>query len=427
MQSNIRNSRELWRRGQPTTKRPDVKRVARPAAQRPAPPAAPKLEASVAACRLQRATRALLARRSQQQLANVAHLLASKRREVRQVARPPVTRKGLLPPPQHASSGTSTLGMQDWGGGGGICGWDEVLGGSSLASRSEEEIQLEERLQELQRVVASERWRLEEAQRKTDDVVDHVLSGPSVAKRMAHGGTSCDLGAAQEPTSVSLPALPELPWLEDDGDAAHVLHDRHRGEPVGRSGQQAPISMAAVGYATSAQMPRSSLDEFRSLEHECSRQLTSPVRSDSAGALTDPESPFREAPPLQERYQETHSPQSSAAEERLVSPSTSLAQCPTVILYPNASVADIDSDAGGMVRTVLSCRIDRPLRAADTSSTEEESFQNFSIHGDHKFTTIKGAELGYKCGVLATGKSLVFNGEDRRELITRELNTTDAK
>ena len=46
---------------------------------------------------------------------------------------------------------------------------------------------------------------------------------------------------------------------------------------------------------------------------------------------------------------------------------------------------------------------------------------------DEKFDAVTGVELGYKCGVLATGKALVFNKNGRRELVTRELNTTTAR
>ena len=43
------------------------------------------------------------------------------------------------------------------------------------------------------------------------------------------------------------------------------------------------------------------------------------------------------------------------------------------------------------------------------------------------FAVVKGASLGYVCGVVASGKALVFNADGRRELQTNDLNTTDVR
>ncbi|GAB1600886.1 reelin [Argonauta hians] len=53
-----------------------------------------------------------------------------------------------------------------------------------------------------------------------------------------------------------------------------------------------------------------------------------------------------------------------------------------------------------------------------------EMFVSPSVIQSSSQLDIKGAELNYKCGVLSTGKSLVFNKDGRRELVTTDMNTT---
>ncbi|XP_048477405.1 reelin-like, partial [Rhincodon typus] len=56
-----------------------------------------------------------------------------------------------------------------------------------------------------------------------------------------------------------------------------------------------------------------------------------------------------------------------------------------------------------------------------------ESFSSSRLSSYHNFHTIRGAELGFGCGVLSSGKALVFNKEGRRELITSFLDSTLAR
>ncbi|XP_051890268.1 reelin isoform X1 [Pristis pectinata] len=56
-----------------------------------------------------------------------------------------------------------------------------------------------------------------------------------------------------------------------------------------------------------------------------------------------------------------------------------------------------------------------------------ESFSSSRLSSYHNFHSIRGAELGFGCGVLSSGKALVFNKEGRRELITSFLDSTSAR
>lgn len=56
-----------------------------------------------------------------------------------------------------------------------------------------------------------------------------------------------------------------------------------------------------------------------------------------------------------------------------------------------------------------------------------EMFATPTVLTSSAYLSIKGAELSYNCGVVSTGKSLVFNKDGRRELVTTDMNTTNVK
>ena len=56
-----------------------------------------------------------------------------------------------------------------------------------------------------------------------------------------------------------------------------------------------------------------------------------------------------------------------------------------------------------------------------------EMFTTPNVLTSSAYLSIKGAELSYNCGVVSTGKSLVFNKDGRRELVTTDVNTTNVK
>ena len=43
------------------------------------------------------------------------------------------------------------------------------------------------------------------------------------------------------------------------------------------------------------------------------------------------------------------------------------------------------------------------------------------------FPIVNGGSLGYRCGVIGSGKAVVFHKEGPRLLETMDLNTTEAK
>ncbi|XP_005995356.1 reelin isoform X2 [Latimeria chalumnae] len=56
-----------------------------------------------------------------------------------------------------------------------------------------------------------------------------------------------------------------------------------------------------------------------------------------------------------------------------------------------------------------------------------ESFVNSRLSSYHNFHSIRGAEVSFGCGVLASGKALVFNKEGRRQLVTSFLDSTQSR
>nr|XP_021323617.1 reelin-like [Danio rerio] len=56
-----------------------------------------------------------------------------------------------------------------------------------------------------------------------------------------------------------------------------------------------------------------------------------------------------------------------------------------------------------------------------------ESFSSARLSSYHCFSSLRGAEVSFACGVLASGKALVFNRDSRRHLITTALDSSQAR
>ncbi|PKU41761.1 reelin isoform x1 [Limosa lapponica baueri] len=56
-----------------------------------------------------------------------------------------------------------------------------------------------------------------------------------------------------------------------------------------------------------------------------------------------------------------------------------------------------------------------------------ESFASSRLSSYHNFYSIRGAEVSFGCGVLASGKALVFNKDGRRQLITSFLDSSQSR
>ncbi|KAG8142667.1 hypothetical protein E2320_005871, partial [Naja naja] len=56
-----------------------------------------------------------------------------------------------------------------------------------------------------------------------------------------------------------------------------------------------------------------------------------------------------------------------------------------------------------------------------------ESFSNARLSSYHNFYSIRGAEVSFGCGVLASGKALVFNKDGRRQLITSFFDSSQSR
>ncbi|XP_048861285.1 reelin-like [Brienomyrus brachyistius] len=56
-----------------------------------------------------------------------------------------------------------------------------------------------------------------------------------------------------------------------------------------------------------------------------------------------------------------------------------------------------------------------------------EGFSSTRLSSYHTFSSLRGAEVSFGCGVLAAGKALVFNRDSRRHLVTSPLDSTQAR
>lgn len=56
-----------------------------------------------------------------------------------------------------------------------------------------------------------------------------------------------------------------------------------------------------------------------------------------------------------------------------------------------------------------------------------EGFSSPRLSSYHTFSSLRGAEVSFGCGVLASGKALVFNRDSRRHLVTAPLDSSQAR
>ncbi|KAI1888402.1 hypothetical protein AGOR_G00184780 [Albula goreensis] len=56
-----------------------------------------------------------------------------------------------------------------------------------------------------------------------------------------------------------------------------------------------------------------------------------------------------------------------------------------------------------------------------------EGFSSARLSSYHSFSSLRGAEVSFGCGVLASGKALVFNRDSRRHLVTAPLDSSQAR
>ncbi|KAF3855008.1 hypothetical protein F7725_023063 [Dissostichus mawsoni] len=56
-----------------------------------------------------------------------------------------------------------------------------------------------------------------------------------------------------------------------------------------------------------------------------------------------------------------------------------------------------------------------------------EGFSSPRLSSYHSFSSLRGAEVSFGCGVLASGKALVFNRDSRRHLVTSPLDSSQAR
>lgn len=56
-----------------------------------------------------------------------------------------------------------------------------------------------------------------------------------------------------------------------------------------------------------------------------------------------------------------------------------------------------------------------------------ENFENPTVLGLSHLMRIQGAAISYACGVLSSGKALVFDKAGDRHITTAEFNTTDVR
>ncbi|XP_070558262.1 reelin-like isoform X2 [Ptychodera flava] len=66
--------------------------------------------------------------------------------------------------------------------------------------------------------------------------------------------------------------------------------------------------------------------------------------------------------------------------------------------------------------------VDHPI-----ASSLREHFETSNFTENTQFAEVLGASVGYACGVLSKGKSLVFNEDSTRILVTTELDTTTSR
>ncbi|XP_064807239.1 reelin-like isoform X2 [Oncorhynchus masou masou] len=67
------------------------------------------------------------------------------------------------------------------------------------------------------------------------------------------------------------------------------------------------------------------------------------------------------------------------------------------------------------------------LASQTFSAFLSEGFSSPRLSSYHSFSSLRGAEVSFGCGVLASGKALVFNRDSRRHLVTAPLDSSQAR
>lgn len=101
-------------------------------------------------------------------------------------------------------------------------------------------------------------------------------------------------------------------------------------------------------------------------------------------------------------------------------------------IYIGPSCLKFCSGRGQCTRTGCKCEPGFSGPACEMASQTypvfiSESFTSSRLSSYHNFYSIRGAEVSFGCGVLASGKALIFNKDGRRQLITTFLDSSQSR
>ncbi|TRY95474.1 hypothetical protein DNTS_000445 [Danionella cerebrum] len=101
-------------------------------------------------------------------------------------------------------------------------------------------------------------------------------------------------------------------------------------------------------------------------------------------------------------------------------------------VYVGPSCLRFCSGRGHCSRTGCRCDAGFSGPACERSSPSlpsflSESFSNPRLSSYSSFSSIRGAEISFNCGVLSSGKALVFNRDSRRHTVTAALDSSQAR
>ncbi|KAE8616335.1 hypothetical protein XENTR_v10008776 [Xenopus tropicalis] len=101
-------------------------------------------------------------------------------------------------------------------------------------------------------------------------------------------------------------------------------------------------------------------------------------------------------------------------------------------IYIGPSCLKFCSGRGQCTRTGCKCEPGFSGPACEMASQTfpvfiSESFTSSRLSSYHNFYSIRGAEVSFGCGVLASGKALIFNKDGRRQLITAFLDSSQSR
>ncbi|XP_077327999.1 reelin isoform X2 [Lithobates pipiens] len=101
-------------------------------------------------------------------------------------------------------------------------------------------------------------------------------------------------------------------------------------------------------------------------------------------------------------------------------------------IYIGPSCLKFCSGRGQCTRTGCKCEPGFSGPACEMASQTypvfiSESFTSSRLSSYHNFYSIRGAEVSFGCGVLASGKALIFNKDGRRQLISTFLDSSQSR